>query len=92
MFQLGLRPQDFNVSYEMCECGKNVFAGLFSVCPLSQSCVSLSPPGIYCAAALESMQECDESCWVAHSVPRLLLKVPISTARETIGPRMAAFR
>ena len=44
-----------------------MLAGLFSVCRLSHSCVSLSPPSIYCAAALESMQECDESCWVAHS-------------------------
>ena len=57
-----------NVSYEMCDFGRrNMSAGLFLVCPLSQSCVSLSPPSIYCVAALESMQECEESCWVAHT-------------------------
>ena len=45
-----------------CELWKSwTVLSLFSV---TQSCVSLSPPGIYCGAALESMQECDES-WVA---------------------------
>ena len=37
-----------NVSYDMCDFGmRSMSAGLFLVCPLSQSCVSLSPPGIY---------------------------------------------
>ena len=57
-------------------------AGLFSVCPLSHSCVSLSPAaGIYCAAASESMQECakDWVAWSSHT-QYCSSNVPISAA------------
>ena len=57
-------------------------AGLFSVCPLSHSCVSLSPAaGIYCAGASESMQECakDWVAWSSHTQD-CSSNVPISAA------------
>ena len=73
----------------MCDFGWIVL----SVSSESLLCVIVTT-GYILRAALEPMQECAESCWVAHyslfTAPRLLLKVPISAARETIGPRMAA--
>ena len=58
-------------------------AGLFSVCPLSHSCVSLSPAaGIYCAGASESMQECakDWVAWTSQTHKTAPQNVPISAA------------
>ena len=74
----------------MCDFGWIVL----SVSSESLLCVIVTTGCILRAALELTMQECAESCWVAHyslfTAPRLLLKVPISAARETIGPRMAA--